>query len=114
MNEAKEQAAAHYESILQLVQEAKEDGSYCVHDSPLCLMYRSGWQTIGEKLGPAEYQILLMTGGPAVRIVGDLDMDGVPTTATLQFSNWFHPWSDYLACEPDVLLAYARSFYFCA
>lgn len=112
MNHAKQQARAHYDSIVQLVQEAKEDGSYCVTDSPLSLCVRSDWQSAGETLLPAEYQILLMTGGPAVRIVGELDMDGLPHTATLQFQDWFQPWTDYLQCEPDILLAYARSFYF--
>ena len=57
-------------------------------------------------------------GGPAVRIVGELNQDGEPVTATLEHQHWFTPWtrvdlraSTVLNAEV-VMLTYANQFYF--
>ena len=111
--DAEDQARAHYNEIVEVVKEMEFDGSFC-GESPLSLCVRSGWTTVGEPLGAEQYQILLMTGGPAVRIVGDLGHDGVPHNATMQVQDWFKPWTDFLECDPEVLLSYARCWYFCS
>ena len=63
---------------------------------------------------PDEYCILLGWGGPAVRIVGDLNRCGEPETAVLQFQDWFTSWEPLKVSQEDenVLLEYARCFYF--
>jgi len=60
------------------------------------------------------YEILLCTGGPAVRIIGDLDDNKQPESANLQYQDWFTPWIDYYLHddEEQVLLRFAQNFYF--
>jgi hypothetical protein len=81
---------------------------------PLSVQVRSDWHGVGEKGSPVEYCILLTTGGPAVRIVGDLNQHNEPATALLQCQNWYTPWEtvklkDY---EDKLILEYANSFYY--
>lgn len=85
-----------------------------IQEDPLSVEVRSGWQTVGEELTAAEYCILLCTGGPAVRIIGDLNRHNEPERARLQFQDWGTPWTD-LVCtgeDYDALIAYAGHFYF--
>lgn len=86
-----------------------------------------GMEPVGvDACAPVEYRILLCTGGPAVQIVGKLSEHGEPETACLQIQDWFLPWTDYRPLAPkdangevncvgdaeEILLAYARQFYF--
>jgi hypothetical protein len=87
-----------------------EDAERCVDEDPLSIQVRSGWQGLYEDLDPAEYEILLSTGGPATRIIGELDQYGCPCSAVLQAQDWFTPWTDYARCDEDTLLAYASRF----
>ena len=79
-------------------------------EMPLEVSVRSGWQSIGEELKPEEYLILLTTGGPAVRIVGDLDSYGCPSRARIQYQDWGTPWKEYVMSheEYSVLEEFAR------
>ena len=61
---------------------------------------------------PTHYKILLGTGGPAVQIVGELDEHGEPETAELQGQDWFTPWERTKEQDEDILLQFARFFYF--
>lgn len=92
-------------------QEAIEDE---IWESPLSVEVRSGWESIGEKLKPSEYQILMSTGGPAVRIVGDLNGYGTPTSAKLEYQDWGTPWTPYplTYSENNTLLEFAQHFSF--
>ena len=78
-----------------------------IEEDPLSL------RIFGERTGgeweATSYELLLGTGGPAVRFVGDLDGDGA-TSARLEVQDWFKPWTEYPADE-DVLLTYAGCFY---
>ena len=67
---------------------------------------------IGER--PALKRILLCTGGPAVRIRGDLGAYSEPNTAELEYQDWFTPWERLPtdSADEEILLTYARSFYF--
>lgn len=74
-----------------------------------------GWWTPGSEPEPTEYRILLGTGGPAVRIVGDLDRGNEPASAVLEVQDWFKPWTEYRSADRDddeILLAYVQCFSF--
>lgn len=129
LQRAREQAAAQYNSILEMVNtlraaeeagddDAAENARERIQEDALSVRVRDGWRNPGaESDGAEEYEILLCTGGPAVRIVGDLDRDE-PGSALIQFQDWFTPWTDWRGSDlpdsydEDVLLAYARVFYF--
>lgn len=99
-----------------------------IQESPLSVEVRSGWYGVygGSESGkqPCEYQILLCTGGPAVRLVGELGRYSEPETARLEYQDWGTPWMELnnhaLGTESmmsydemtAVLLSYARQFWF--
>lgn len=126
MTTAQAQAREHLAHIVELLRrlnealdagdEAAEDAAREeIEDLPIEVLVRSGWRRPGEDAGtPEEYQILLATGGPAVRIVGTLNQWGEPETAKLQFQDWFTPWEELETSAEDVdaLLTFARQFYY--
>jgi hypothetical protein len=64
---------------------------------------------------PEEFEILLCTGGPAVRIVGTLDQHNEPASARIEYQDWFTPWTPWrsrAANAEGILLAYCQTFYF--
>ena len=69
--------------------EAREE----MENDALSVQVRSGWHTPGETAGPDEFEILLCTGGPAVRITGGLGRYCDPENPTLEFQGWFIPWT---------------------
>jgi hypothetical protein len=84
-------------------------------EDALSVEVRSGWHEPGGDNTALEYSILLCTGGPAVRIIGDLDEYQQPISAKLQYQDWFTPWQPLLPLaegEHEALLTYARQFYF--
>jgi len=132
-NHAEQNAAAWYSSISEQVAalegefpvtiegETYEDQDALrqrIQEGPLSVEVRSGWYvpftTIDEQQKPEEFCILLSTGGPALRICGDLDEYGQPTRAYMQHQDWGTSWTDYYAGEGSgkVLLEYAQQFYF--
>lgn len=119
---------------MRTLQVTKDEAEQAILESPLSVLVRSGWYTPGDTHKvrpsdgfplcclPAEYEILLSTGGPALRIIGDLSEHGEPTSATLQWQDWGTPWTDVRPysdlgvanrnhCE-GMLLSYASHFYF--
>ena len=58
------------------------------------------------------FEILLTTGGPAVRIVGELDGNCEPSRAWLEVQDWGTPWTQHFGIESETLLSYCRCFYF--
>ena len=88
-----------------------------IQESVLSVEVRSGWYQPGSTDGtekPEEFTILLCTGGPAVRIIGDLDQYGQPERARIEHQDWGTPWTEYRinAEDEEVLLTYCRQFYF--
>lgn len=85
-----------------------------IYESPLSVEVRSGWASRAEDFEPEEYQILLCTGGPAVRIHGQLGQFNEPDTANLEYQDWFTPWERLWLedGEEEILLRYAQTFYF--
>lgn len=85
-----------------------------IEEGPLSVQVRDGWRSPGERSdeAPEEYEILLSTGGPALRIYGKMGQYHEPETAELQAQDWFTPWVCVPDCDEEILLAYARCFYF--
>lgn len=117
----KGQARAQYASIAEMVaaleaagDDAREEAETRIHEDPLSVRVRSDWREPGEESSEAvEFEILLCTGGPAVRIIGSLAHEE-PDTARLEYQDWGTPWTEYglSSDETDVLLTYCRQFYF--
>jgi len=84
-----------------------------IDEDPLSIQVRGGWHTIGETAEDEEFEILLTTGGPAARIVGDLS-NGSPTRARFEYQDWFMPWTEVVQDSEgySTLLEYAQTFYF--
>lgn len=126
MTRARDQAKAHLEHITTLIQrlrDAQDAGDKAAEDAaraeieklPREILVLFGWRRLDEDIGPPrEYQILLATSGPVVRIVGTLDCWGYPISAVLEYTNWDKPWTKYPAdaAEEQVLLEFARQFYY--
>lgn len=87
-----------------------------ITEDALSVEVRSGWYTPGDTDGaqPAEYNILLCTGGPAARIIGDLDQYNQPESAHFEYQDWFKPWTRAWVSreDADVMLTYAKQFFF--
>lgn len=82
---AQKQALSKLESIMEMVQnlnsdndEDREDALERIYEHPLSVQVRSVWCAPGSKMDPAEFEILLCTGGPAVRVIGELDHHNEP------------------------------------
>lgn len=95
--------------------ESREDAEQRIQEDPLEIQVRAGWYTPGEKPEkPSEFLILLCTGGPACRIVGELNEYGDPIRTRLEYQDWFTSWTEYITTGEDhkALLTYAQCFYF--
>ena len=88
--------------------EDEDDAHQRINEDPLSLEV-GGWWSPGADPEPTEYRILLGTGGPAVRIVGELGEHGEAISAWLEVQDWWKPWTEY-PCDQDVLLQYASCF----
>ena len=95
--------------------DAREQAIDIIMNDPLSIEIRSDWYVPGDEPEPNEYNILLCTGGPAVRIIGKLSQYMEPETAILQSQDWFKPWTNWTDQgeeETEILLKYAQNFYF--
>ena len=85
-----------------------------IHEDPLDVEIRSDWHTPGGESESSDFTILLCTGGPACRIVGELDSNNSPDRAWLEYQDWGTSWIEYHDenLDTDALLTYAQQFYF--
>jgi hypothetical protein len=91
---------------------SREQAEQRIQEDALSIEVRGDWQEpLMNMNAMVEFKLLLATGGPAVRIVGELD-NGEPTRAWLEVQDWGTPWTRYFDISQDTLLAYARCFYF--
>lgn len=106
-----------------------EDARETIQSSVLCVEVRSDWHApmADNETKPAEYRILLATGGPALQLTGELSEHGEPETARLEHQDWGTPWTPLdwtLTTDKGTaelrgwnkyqayLLDFARQFYF--
>ena len=82
---------------------SREEAEQAIYENPLDIQYRSGWASSAEDLEPEEFCILLCTGGPAVRIVGELGNHGQPSCAWLEYQDWGTPWTMLFDGQSDAL-----------
>lgn len=92
---------------------SEDDARQRIQEDPLSVQIRSGWYSPGETPEPEEFEILLCTGGPAVRIIGELDEYKEPSRAWLEYQDRGTPWQSYYEEGGfDALVEYANHFYF--
>ncbi len=68
--------------------DSQEDAETAIQVDALCVEYRSDWSNPSEELKPAEFRIVLCTGGPHVEIVGDIDHHGEPSSPRIIYKDW--------------------------
>lgn len=125
METGEQQAQAQLESVVEIIaalraasnDEAREAAQIRIQKDPLSVEVRGDWHAPGgEGAKPGEFMILLCTGGPAVRIRGELDRCSEPENPRIEYQDWFTPWRQLLDVTDeahDALLDYCRQFYFC-
>lgn len=95
---------------------SRDDAEQRIQEDPLSVQVRSDWYSPGETQETPkaeEFEILLCTGGPAVRILGELDEHNQPDRARLEYQDWGTEWTQYYEADStDALLAYCSQFYF--
>ena len=117
------QAKAQLESIVEMVSALRlassasdtNSAEQAIVDDPLSIQVRSGWANRSGEFEVEEFQILLCTGGPAVRIVGELDENLEPCNPRIEYQDWFTPWIvllDTTERQDEALLEYCQQFYF--
>lgn len=120
---SEQQAKAQLESIIEMVDnlektktdEKREEAEQVIHEDPLSVQVRTDWHDPGgEQEKPTEFNILLCTGGPACRIIGELNEYQEPESARIEHQDWFTPWTEYriTAEQEEKVLTYCRQFYF--
>lgn len=65
-----------------------------MREAALSVEIRGGWKEPGDgaSMDPDEFRILLTTGGPALRIMGELD-SCEPSRCWLEHQDWGTPWT---------------------
>ena len=87
-------------------------------EKPLTVLVRSGWHVPGASSQTSEeFEILLSTGGPACRIIGQLDRGSVAWQSgcrpVMQHQDWFKPWTESsYAIDTNALLWFCEQFYY--
>jgi hypothetical protein len=124
MENAEQQALAQLRSIVEMVTALgaagndgeREAAQTKIEEDPLSVEVRGAWHPVGgEGAKPIEFMIMLCTGGPAVRIRGDLDRYSEPEKPRIEYQDWFTPWQTLPGLsdqENDALFDYSRQFYF--
>lgn len=85
-----------------------------ITESVLSVQVRSDWHDVGKlDTSEAEFEVLLTTGGPALRLIGTLD-DGGPGTVRMEWQDWGKPWTDLplTGAEQEDCLAFCQQFWF--
>jgi len=117
--ELREWLTENEEELSELESEAgdykdSDDARQRINEDPLSVQVRSDWHDPGSAGEATEFQILLCTGGPAVKIEGSLNQYGEPESASIFYQDWFTPWEalNLTHEEQEIVLEYCRCFYF--
>lgn len=123
-------AKAWFEQLRELYREAQTELGPArddaimqeIDDMPRAgIEVRTAWYVPGTtQPAPGEFNILLTTGGPALRVYGELsERFCEPDSACLQMQDWGVPWREVWPCEiaemdeaRAVILWFAQRFYF--
>lgn len=87
-----------------------------MREAALSVEVRSDWHD--PSCGPAipeEFCILLSTGGPALRVMGELDEWAEPSRCWLEHQDWGTPWTQYFSRSAERATAlrwFASLFYY--
>lgn len=94
--------------------ESADDAREKAQESALSVEVRSGWNSPGSGMEAEDFMILLSTGGPALRIRGELDQHAEPSRAWLEYQDWGTPWTEYHGenYSASDLLEFCGVFYF--
>lgn len=94
--------------------ENRDDAERRIQDDALSVEVRSDWHAPGGNADNVEFRIVLCTGGPHVQIRGELDENEEPKRAWLEYQDWGTPMTEKAnnPGDQDLLLSYARCFYF--
>ena len=124
-NQAAEQARAQLESVIEMVNALRakrgagqawvdEEESQAIQEDALDVQVRSDWHCPSSGSCNAQYSVLLCTGGPAVRIIGNLSEHDEPESAEIQYQDWGTPWETMPTSgeEEEAMVDYAQCFYF--
>lgn len=101
----------------------REEAETAIQEDPLSVEIRSGWTAPGTDMEPEEFMILLCTGGPAVRLIGELDQYKQADNVRVEYQDWGTPWTRLAAFldrkesgvtldDMKKVLIYAQKFYF--
>jgi hypothetical protein len=87
-----------------------------MREAALGVEVRSGWREPGDgaSMDSDEFRVLLTTGGPALRIMGELDR-GEPARCWLEIQDWGTPWIRMFSqheYEINALRWFAGLFYY--
>ena len=87
-----------------------------MREFPLSVEVRSNWyDPCCGPAAPEEFCILLSTGGPALRIRGDLSEYAEPSRCWLEYQDWGTPWAQYFSRSEDrcTALRWFASLFYC-
>ena len=129
-NHALQNAIGHIESIVEDYEnfnyidslnvtcnedyEKQEEIKENILNSALSIEFRSGWTSNPNQLEIEEFKILLTWGGPALRVIGELDQYKQPENIKMQFQDWGTFWTDFEITEnqQEALNWFCNCFYF--
>ena len=96
----------NHAQILEAIEEQSRE-------QPLSVEVRNDWHAPGkaDEDGPDEFCILLSTGGPALRIRGELN-HGEPYRCWLEHQDWGTPWTRFFDADGEALLWFAGLFWY--
>lgn len=90
-----------------------------VQEEPISIELRAPWYSLGDEApAPDEFAILITTGGPALRIRGELSERMEPRRQWLEVQDWGTPWTQHIPAMDDraewsdALAWYVGCFYF--
>src|SRR5690606_26612098 len=133
MTNAKNQAKAQVESIVELIQflewdwgglaydeipencdyQSREDVEQAIQEMPLSIEVRSGWVSSVHDFTPNEFRIVLCTGGPHVEIRGDIGLHGEPQDVKVFYADWSERGEYDLSDEErEAVQQFCDQFYF--
>ncbi|GCE65726.1 hypothetical protein OMCYN_01672 [cyanobiont of Ornithocercus magnificus] len=94
-----------YDDVAEAIEEA-------MRESVLSVEVRSGWYSPGwAQAEPVEFRLMLSSGGPALRITGDLSFHPYPRDCVMAYQDWDTPWTCYDDVDRDALEWFCCLFY---